>query len=116
MALRLDPGFGPVLRSLRTNETAPPPRKAVAVDPGSFDALVGVYALAPGFDIAVTREGDHLFAQATGQERLELLPESPVRYFFQLVDAQIDFVLESGRAASLVLHQGDQHLPAPRKP
>lgn len=116
VALRLDPGFGPVLRSLRTNETAPPPRKAVAVDPGSFDALVGVYALAPGFDIAVTREGDHLFAQATGQERLELLPESPVRYFFQLVDAQIDFVLESGRAASLVLHQGDQHLPAPRKP
>ena len=77
---------------------------------------MGVYALAPGFDIAVTREGEHLFAQATGQEKLELFPESPVRYFFKLVDAQIDFVLEGGRAASLVLHQGGQNLPAPRKP
>lgn len=115
-AVLVDQGFGPVFRSLRTDEPVPPPLKEVAVDSRSFDALVGVYALAPGFDIAVTREGDHLFAQATGQDRLELFPESPVRYFFKLVDAQIDFVLESGRAASLVLHQGGQNLPAPRKP
>ena len=115
-AVLVDQGIGPVFRSLRTDEAAPPPLKEVAVDPRAFDALVGVYALAPGFDIAVTREGDHLFAQATGQERLELFPESPVRFFFKLVDAQIDFVLESGRAVSLVLHQGGQHLPAPRKP
>ncbi len=115
-ALTVDQGIGPVYRSLRTDEAAPPPLKEVAVDPRAFDALVGVYTLAPGFDLAVTREGDRLFAQATGQERLELYPESPVRYFFKLVDAQIDFLLESGRAASLVLHQGGQHLPAPRKP
>ena len=111
-----DQGVGPVYRSLRTDEAAPPPLKEVAIDPAALGPLVGVYALAPGFDIAVTREGDHLFAQATGQERLELFPESPVRFFFKLVDAQIDFVLESGRAVSLVLHQGGQHLPAPRKP
>ena len=115
-ALTVDQGIGPVYRSLRTDEAAPPPLKEVAVDTRAFDALVGVYTLAPGFDLAVTREGDRLFAQATGQERLELYPESPVRYFFKLVDAQIDFLLESGRAASLVLHQGGQHLPAPRKP
>lgn len=115
-AVLVDQGFGPVFRSLRTDEPVPPPLKEVAVDPSAFDALVGVYALAPGFDIAVTREGDRLFAQATGQEKLELFPESPVRYFFKLVDAQIDFLLDGGRAASLVLHQGGQNLPAPRKP
>ena len=115
-ALLVDQGVGPVYRSLRTDEAAPPPLKEVAIDPAALGPLVGVYALAPGFDIAVTREGDHLFAQATGQERLELLPESPVRFFFKLVDAQIDFVLEGGRAVSLVLHQGGQNLPAPRKP
>ena len=38
-----------------------------------------------------------------------------IKFFFKLVDAQIDFVLEGGRASSLVLHQGGQHLPAPRK-
>ena len=115
-AVLVDQGFGPVFRSLRTDEPVPPPLKEVAVDPSAFDALVGVYALAPGFDIAVTREGDRLFAQATGQEKLELFPESPVRYFFKLVDAQIDFLLDGGRAVSLVLHQGGQNLPAPRKP
>lgn len=115
-ALLVDQGFGPVFRSMRTDEPVPPPLKEVAVDPRAFDALVGVYALAPGFDIAVTREGEHLFAQATGQEKLELFPESPVRFFFKLVDAQIDFVLEGDRAVSLVLHQGGQNLPAPRKP
>jgi len=115
-ALLVDQGVGPVYRSLRTDEAAPPPLKEVAIDPAALGPLVGVYALAPGFDIAVTREGDHLFAQATGQERLELFPESPIRFFFKLVDAQIDFVLEGGRAVSLVLHQGGQNLPAPRKP
>jgi len=115
-ALLVDQGVGPVYRSLRTDEAAPPPLKEVAIDPAALGPLVGVYALAPGFDIAVTREGDHLFAQATGQERLELFPESPSRFFFKLVDAQIDFVLEGGRAVSLVLHQGGRNLPAPRKP
>lgn len=115
-ALLVDQGVGPVFRSMRTDEPVPPPLKEVAVDPLAFEPLVGVYALAPGFDIAITREDDRLFAQATGQERLELYPESTIRYFFKLVDAQIDFVLENGRATSLTLHQGGQHLPAPRKP
>jgi D-alanyl-D-alanine carboxypeptidase len=116
VALQIDQGIGPVFRSLRTDELVPPPLKEVAVDPRAFDALVGVYALAPGFDIAITKEGDQLFAQATGQEKLKIYPESTIRFFFKLVDAQIDFVLEGGRASSLVLHQGGQHLPAARKP
>ena len=116
VALMVDQGIGPVFRSLRTDEPVPPPLKEVAVDSAAYAALVGVYALAPGFDIAITQEGDHLFAQATGQEKLEIYPESTIRFFFKLVDAQIDFVLENGRATSLTLHQGGQHLPAPRKP
>ena len=116
VALMVDQGIGPVFRSLRTDEPVPPPLKEVAVDSAAYAALVGVYALAPGFDIAITQEGDHLFAQATGQEKLEIYPESTIRFFFKLVDAQIDFVLENGRATSLTLHQGGQHLPARRKP
>ncbi|MEO8197223.1 MAG: serine hydrolase [Thermoanaerobaculia bacterium] len=115
-ALLVDQGIGPVYRSMRTDEAAPAPRKEVTIDAGALAGLVGVYALAPGFDIAVTQEGDHLFAQATGQDKLELFPESPIRFFFKLVDAQIDFVLDGGRAVSLVMHQGEQNLPAPRKP
>ncbi len=47
-------------------------RKEIAVDPKLFDKYVGRYQLAPNFILAVTREGDHLFAQATGQPKFEL--------------------------------------------
>jgi D-alanyl-D-alanine-carboxypeptidase/D-alanyl-D-alanine-endopeptidase len=42
-------------------------RKEVAVDPKLFDGYVGRYQLARGLILTVTREGTHLFAQATGQ-------------------------------------------------
>ena len=54
--------------------------------------------------------------QATGQEKLELYPESPSRFFYKLVDAQIDFVLIGEHATALVLHQGGRDMTAPRKP
>ncbi|MGE0640569.1 MAG: serine hydrolase [Thermoanaerobaculia bacterium] len=118
VSLEFDHGFGPVFRSPRTDEPLPHERAAIAVDPAIYDDYVGVYALAPGFDIAVSREGDGLFARATGQERLEIFPEAIDRFFFRAIDAEIEFVREpgSGRTGSLVLHQGGQDLPAPRKP
>jgi hypothetical protein len=92
----------------------PPPKqhKEVAVDPKLFDDYVGGYQLAPGFVLTVTRENDHLFVQATGQQKLQLFPEGPRDYFLKPVDAQITFVTGSdGRATELILHQGgmDQH-------
>jgi serine-type D-Ala-D-Ala carboxypeptidase/endopeptidase len=93
---------------------APPTKEhhQVAVDPKLFDGYVGTYDLAPGIALMVTREGDHLFAQLTGQQKLEVLPESDRDYFYKVVDAQITFVaLPNGRATELILHQNgrDQH-------
>ena len=53
----------------KTLPLAPPPKehKEIAVDPKLFDGYVGRYRLAPNFVVTVTREGDRLFAQATGQ-------------------------------------------------
>ena len=62
--------------------------------------------------MTVTREGDHLFMQATGQPTVQIFPESDRDYFLKVVDAQITFVTDSnGRATELILHQGgmDQH-------
>jgi CubicO group peptidase (beta-lactamase class C family) len=86
--------------------------KEVAVDPKLFDGYVGKYQLAPSFIMTVTREGDHLFMQATGQPKIQIYPESDRDYFLKVVDAQITFVTDSnGRATELILHQGgmDQH-------
>jgi hypothetical protein len=51
-------------------------------------------------------------AQATGQPKIELVPESKTKFFVKEVDAQLEFVVNgSGMATSLVLHQGGRDLP-----
>lgn len=117
-ALEVDPGIGPVFRSPRTDEPLPAERSVAAVDPATYDALVGVYTLAPGFELAITRDGSGLFAQLTGEDRSEIFPEAADRFFFRDVDAQIEFVRATagGPVTALVLHQGAEVLTAPRKP
>jgi hypothetical protein len=90
-------------------------RKEAAVDPKLFDGFVGRYQLAPGFILTVTREGAHLFAQATGQGKAEIFPESDREYFYKVVDAQITFKTDNqGNATELILHQNGQDMPAKR--
>ncbi len=85
--------------------------KEVAANPKLFDGYVGKYQLAPDFILTVSRAGDHLFVQATGQSMLQLFPESEKDYFLKGVNASVTFVTDpQGRATELVLHQGgDQH-------
>ena len=96
---------------------APKEHTEVAVDPRLFDGYVGSYELAPGFLITVTREGDHLFAQATGQAKFEIFPEGERDFFYKVVDAQITFLTDAdGKASELILHQNGQAPHAKRVP
>jgi D-alanyl-D-alanine-carboxypeptidase/D-alanyl-D-alanine-endopeptidase len=86
--------------------TPPKEHKQVTVDPKLFDGYIGRYQLAPNFIITITRDGDHLFEQATGQPKFEIFPEGDRDYFLKVVDAQITFVADGkGHATELVLHQ-----------
>lgn len=77
-----------------------------------YDQYVGEYEIAPSFSITITKEGSKLKAQATGQPKLELFPESHTKPFAKGVDAQVEFVLDgSGKVASLVLHQRGRKMP-----
>jgi gamma-glutamyltranspeptidase/glutathione hydrolase len=79
------------------------PLREVAIDPAVWDGLVGHYRLWPGFVVTITREGDRLFAQATGQLKFELFAKSDRDYFYKTIDAQITFETDlSGHAARLV--------------
>ncbi|MBI2213133.1 MAG: serine hydrolase [Acidobacteria bacterium] len=90
-------------------------RHEIAVDASTLDRYVGLYELAPNFILTVTREGNRLFSQATGQPKVELFCEAPREFFLKVVDAQITFIAgESGRAQSIVLHQGGRDMPAKR--
>jgi serine-type D-Ala-D-Ala carboxypeptidase/endopeptidase len=96
---------------------APPARahKQVAVDPKIFDGYVGTYQVTTNVIFTITRDGNHIFAQLTGQPAAEIFPESERDYFYKAVDAQITFVTDSaGRASELVLHQNGRDLHAKR--
>lgn len=102
-------------------------RTAIKVDPKIFYAYVGHYELTPSFVIAVTKEDDRLFVQATGQPKFEVFPESEIKFFLTVVDAQITFVKDDKeQATNLILHQNgidqkarklgpDYQPPPPRK-
>ena len=93
----------------------PKERKEVKVDPKLFDGYVGQYRLAPNFILTITREGDGLFAQATGQPKFQIFPDSEREFFLKVVDAQLTFETDSsGRATSLTLHQNGADIPAKR--
>lgn len=89
-------------------EAAAPPAPVIAkVDPKIYDAYAGEYQLAPNFIITVSREGDRLMAQATGQPQFEIFPESETKFFLKVVNAKITFVRDdAGKVTHLILHQG----------
>jgi hypothetical protein len=90
-------------------------RREIAIDAKLLDDYVGRYQLSPDFALTITREGDRLFLQATGQPQLEIYPESNRDFFLKVVDAQVTFEPgPQGRATLLVLHQNGQHQRAPR--
>jgi hypothetical protein len=89
------------------------PRTAVAIDPRLYDRYAGLYQRGPNSIFTVTREGDRLFAQLTGQQKLELFPESDREFFYKAVAAQITFVADGERPPTgLILHQNGADLRA----
>lgn len=96
-----------------TKPSAPPkPRMEISINPNLLTAFVGEYQLAPAFVMTVSREGDQLFVQATGQSKLQVFPESETDFFYKVVDAQITFIRNgAGQVTGLVLHQGGRNVP-----
>lgn len=91
----------------------PRERPVANVDPSVYDAYVGEYQLAPNFILTITRDGNRLLTQATGQPQVEIFPESETRFFLRVVEAQITFVRnEQGQVTGLILHQGGRDMPA----
>jgi CubicO group peptidase (beta-lactamase class C family) len=92
----------------------PKARIVAKVDPKLYDEYVGRYRLSPTFALEVTREGERLLTQATGQQKIEIFPESNDAFFLKVIDAQITFVKEGGKVTHLILHQNGQDTKARR--
>lgn len=96
---------------------APQSRTEIDLDPAAYDQYVGRYQLIQGVNFTVTRDGDRFFVQLTGQQRIEVFPESENRFFARVVDAQITFGRDgAGAVDHLVLHQNGVDQRAVRLP
>ena len=82
-------------------------RREITLTPEQTNALLGTYSLAPGIDLSVFVEKGKLMTQLTGQGKLPIFAETPTLLFLKVVDAQLEFVLDSsGKAIQVTLHQG----------
>lgn len=97
----------------RTDKAIPAERVAIKIDPTIFDAYVGQYEITPGFILTMSREGEKFFSQATGQQILEIFPESETKFFLKVVDAQVEFIKDaSGAVVVATLYQGGRKMLA----
>ena len=94
----------------------PTARKEVTVDPKILATYAGEYQLAPEFVINVTVDGAHIYAQASGQPRVELFAESETEFFLKVAETQVSFVKDdTGKITHLVLHQSGAHQKAMKR-
>lgn len=83
----------------------------VKVDQALLQRYTGTYELVPGFNIEISRDGDQLYAQATGQPRFEIYPKSDTEFYLKVVEAQIIFSADAEGVVSMALHQNGQVMP-----
>ena len=84
-------------------------------DPDSFEGFVGRYRLAANSVVTVSREGRHLFLEAAGQPRIEVVAQNRDSDTFKVADAQLKFETDAfGRVIGLVLRQQGRDMPATR--
>jgi CubicO group peptidase (beta-lactamase class C family) len=87
--------------------------KDVVVPAAILETYVGDYQLAPNFILTVTKEGDKLMTQATGQGKIEIFAESETKFYPKVMEAKMEFVKdESGKVAKLILNQGGRTMEA----
>lgn len=85
-------------------------------NPAAFDEFAGEYSLdeAPAFILTFSRVDSTLYTQATGQQRIEIVPTSDSTFALTVVEASVTFQRNAeGVVDRLVLNQNGLH-PATR--
>ena len=98
-------------------KTTNPPKapKEIKLDVQLLDTFIGEYEVVAGFSFVVTREGEKMFVQATGQEKFEIAAEAPTRFFSKINDAEFEFIKDgTGKVIKAILKQGGRETEAKR--
>ena len=106
---------GPKVTVWKLTDKGVPSKEERKLPEALLAQYVGDFQMAPQFVFTITKEGDRLFLQATGQDKLELFASREDHFFVKEVDAQIEFVKDdAGKYNTAVLNQGGQKLVGPR--
>ncbi len=90
-------------------------RKEIAVDHNVLARYVGTYQFSADTNMLITIDGNQLSEKLGEQPSFPIFPESETSFFLKVVDAQVEFVKDSGGAVTaLILHQGGRDQKAPR--
>lgn len=84
---------------------------ATSYEPERFDEVAGQYALdaAPAFILTLSQEDGTFYAQATGQERIEIVPTSDSTFALTVVEASVILHRNAdGQVDALTLNQNGQ--------
>ncbi|MEP6595552.1 MAG: DUF3471 domain-containing protein, partial [Ginsengibacter sp.] len=86
----------------------------VKIDPALLDTYTGKYKYISDLVVTISKEKDKLFAQATGQEKLEMFPVSDTDFVLKELNAKLSFIIgENGKVSKVKLHLNgtDSELP-----
>jgi hypothetical protein len=89
--------------------------KVTKVDSSGFEAYVGEYQVTPKLVLTITKEGDKMFGQLTGQPKPAIEAVSETHFTMPEVKANISFEKDSeGKVVGLLLSQGTRTAKAPK--
>ena len=67
------------------------PQAEVNLTATELDAVLGRYQYGPGAVMSITRDGESVFAQLTGQPKFPIFPKSATEYEWRVVPAAVKF-------------------------
>ncbi len=94
---------------------ATPVRPQADLPASVLDRYVGYYEVGAGLVLTISRQGEQLYAQLTGQTAAAIYAETVASFYYKVVDARIDFIPDPPlQINALVLHQHGNDLVAQR--
>lgn len=89
--------------------------KQQAVQEKDIDKYTGRYDFTNGMVMLISKEGEGLFAQLSGQPKYPVFQSSPGNYFWKVVEARIQFLSdENGNVTHAKFEQGSFNVDAPK--
>jgi len=92
-------------------------RKEIALPIAALSKYVGTYEVAPGVNMVMRLDGDHLTTQLAQQPQIPVFAESETKFFLKVVDAQLEFFTDAnGAVTHAVMFQNGRERKVMRLP